>query len=74
MQQIKESFELEGTLKSYQVQLPCNAWEHLHLDQVAQSLAQPGLECLKGWVFHHISGQPVPVPHHPILKNFLCAI
>jgi len=36
--------------------LPCN--EHPQLDQVAQSLVQPGLESLQGRSFHHISGQP----------------
>ena len=35
------------------------------LDQVAQSLIQPALECIQGQGFHYLSGQPVPVSHHP---------
>jgi len=36
-----------------------------------QSLAQAGLECFQGWGIDHISGQPVPVFHHPHCKRFL---
>ena len=36
------------------------------LDQAAQSLIQPGLECLQGWGIHNLLGQPVPVRHHPL--------
>ena len=61
-------FELEGTLKSHLVQLPCNEQGHLQLHQVAQSPIQPDIECLQGWGIHHLSGQPVPVPHF-IVKN-----
>jgi len=32
---------------------------------------QPDLECLRRWGIHHLSGQPVPVPHHPYLKTLL---
>ena len=41
------------------------------LDQVAQGLIQPHLESLQGHSpgTHHISGQPVPVPHHPHCKR-----
>jgi len=53
-----ESLELEGTFKGHLVQLPCSEQEHPQLDQVAQSLVQPGLECLQGWGIHYIS-------HHP---------
>ena len=35
---IKESFELEGTLRGHVVQLSCNEQSHLKLHQVAQSL------------------------------------
>lgn len=36
-------------------------WLQIHLDQVAQSLIQPGLEHpLQGWGIHNFSGQPVP--------------
>ncbi|KAK4810053.1 hypothetical protein QYF61_005116 [Mycteria americana] len=40
---------------------------HLQLDQVAQSPIQPDLECFQGWGIYHLSGQPVPVLHHPHL-------
>jgi len=29
-----------------------------------------GLEHLQGWGIHHLSGQPVPVPHSPYCKIF----
>ena len=47
------------------------AWGHLSLDQVTQSLVQPDLEHFQGWGIYHLSGQPVPVPHHPHRKEFL---
>jgi len=62
---------LEGTFKGRLVQTPCNEQGHLPLDQVAQSLVQPDLECLSGWDIHHLSGQSVPVPHHPHSDEFL---
>ena len=71
---IKESFELEGTLKGHLVQHPCSQQEHLQLDQDAQSPSQPDLECLQGQGIRHISGQPVPVPHHPYSKILLLYI
>ena len=40
-----ESFEFEGTLKGHLVQLPCN--EQGQLNQVAQSLVHPDLDCLQ---------------------------
>jgi len=61
---IIEQFGLE-------VQPLCSEQGHLALDQVAQSPVQPGLECFQGWGSNHLSGQPVPVPHHPHYKNFL---
>ena len=39
------------------------------VDQVAQGLVQLSLESLQGQGIHHISGQPVPVPHHPLCKR-----
>ncbi|KAK4810853.1 LOW QUALITY PROTEIN: hypothetical protein QYF61_008825 [Mycteria americana] len=36
-------------------------------DQVAQSPVQPDLECFQGWGIYSLSGQPVPVSHHPHL-------
>jgi len=56
---------LEGTFKGHLVQLPCNKYGHLQLDQVAQSPVQPGLECFQGWGIYHLSGKLVPVFHHP---------
>ena len=44
---------------------------HLPPDQVAQSPIQPGLECFQGGGIHNLSGQPVPVSHHPPSKEFL---
>ena len=40
---------------------PCSEQGHLHLDQVAQSPLEPGLECFQGWGIHRLSGQPGPV-------------
>ena len=34
-----------------------------------QSSVQSDLECLQGWGIHHLSGQPVPAPHHPYNKK-----
>jgi len=64
-------FELEGTFKNHLVQLPCNEQRHLQLHQFAQSHIQPDLERLQGWGIHHLSGQPVPVLHHPYCKLLL---
>ena len=64
---IIESLELEGTFKGHQV-----LWKEQgqpQLNQVAQSLAHPDHECLQGWGIHHISGQPVLMPHHPHCKT-----
>ena len=68
---IIEWFGLEGTFKGHLVQPPCNEQGHLQLDQVAQSPVQPDLECFQGWGIYHLSGQPVPVFHHPHCKKFL---
>ncbi|KAK4823976.1 hypothetical protein QYF61_008595 [Mycteria americana] len=68
---IVERFGLEGTFKGHLVQPRCNEQGHLQLDQVAQSPVQPGLECFQGWSIYHLSGQPVPVFHHPQCKEFL---
>ncbi|KAK4813629.1 hypothetical protein QYF61_014389, partial [Mycteria americana] len=46
---------------------PLQEQGHLQLDQVAQSPVQPDLEGFQGWGIYHLSGQPVPVPHHPHL-------
>jgi len=39
------------------------------IDQIAQGLIHPRLENLQGRSINHISGQPVPVPHHPHCKR-----
>jgi len=62
---------MEGTFKGHLVQPLCNKQGHLKLDQVAQSPIQPGLECFQGWGIYHLSGQPVPVFHHPHGKKLL---
>ena len=62
---ITESFELEATLKGHLVPRSCKEQGHLPPDEVALSLVQP--DCPGS---HHLSGQDVPVPHHPPAKNF----
>ena len=62
-------FEFEDTSKGHLVQPSCNEQGHLQVDQDAQNPVQPDLECLQGHGFHHTSGQPVPVPHHPYCKQ-----
>ena len=62
---IIESFELEVTLKSHLVQIPCSEEGHLQLDQ---SSVQPDLEHLQR---QGISGQPASVPHHPYCEKFI---
>ncbi|NXW52635.1 RNZ1 protein, partial [Nyctiprogne leucopyga] len=44
----KNWFGLEGTFKLIQFQAPCQQQGHLPLDQVAQSLSQPGLQHFQG--------------------------
>ena len=68
---ITEQFELEGTFKDHLVQPPCSEQGHIPLDQVAQSPVQPDRECFQGGGIDHLSGQSVPVPHHPHGKKFL---
>ena len=64
-------FGLEGTFKGHLGQDPCNEKAHLQLDQVAQSPVRPDLEGSQGWGIYHLSGQPVPVFHHPHCKKCL---
>jgi len=68
---IIESFVLEGTPRGHLVQPPSSKQGNRQLDQVAQSPVQSGLECFQGWGLHCLSGQPVPVFHHPHCKEFL---
>jgi len=51
------------------VQLPCNEQRQAQLDQVTQDLIQPHYGSLQGQGINHISGRPVPVPHHPHCKG-----
>jgi len=65
-----ECFGLEGTFRGHPAQPPFSEQGYLQLDQVAQSPVQPGLEGFQGWGLHYLSGQLVPVFHHPYHKNF----
>jgi len=58
-----ECFGLERTFRGHLAQTPCS--------EVAQSPVQPGFKCFQGWGLHYLSGQPVPVFHHPHDKKFL---
>ena len=40
-----------------------------HSSTRCSELLQPDLGCLQGWDTHHLSGQPVPVPHHFYCKT-----
>jgi len=61
----------ERDLKDHLVPTPSCRQGHLPLDQVAQSPIQPGLEGFQGGGIHNLSGQPVPLCHHPHCKEFL---
>ena len=61
-------FELERTPKGHLVQLPVGTLTAL---SDAQSPIQPDAGYLQGWGFHHLSGQPVPLPHHPYYEKLL---
>lgn len=37
---------------------------------VGKGPIRPSLEQLQGWGAHNLSGQPVPVPHPPLSKEF----
>ena len=69
-QRIIECFGLEGTFRGHLAKPPCSE-QGYQLGQVAQSIVQPGLECFQGWGLQYLSGQPVPVFHHPYGKKFL---
>ena len=56
------------------VPTPCHGQRHLPLDQVAQSLIQPGLEHSQGEGIYNFSEQPVPVSHHPQSKEFFSSV
>jgi len=63
----------KGPLRSSST-TPCYRQGPLPLDQVAQRPILPGLEHLQGWVTHSFSWQPVPVPYHPLRKEFISNI
>jgi len=71
LRRIIECFALEETCKGHLVQSPCSEQGHLQLDQVAQSPVQPDLERFHVWGVCYLSGNPVPVLHHPHRKKFL---
>jgi len=65
---IIESFELEGTLKAIRSHsLQCTG-----IPTAPSVLRAPWLSARMG--HHHLSGQPVPVPHHPYLKRLFSYI
>ena len=68
---IKESqnhFELEEILKGHPVQLPTMNRDTYSSIRVLR--AWPILTTnVQRWGIHHLSGQPVPVPHHPYRKE-----
>ena len=64
---------LEETSRINKIQLPCHRQGCQALDQVLDQIAQgpdrPSLKHLQGWGIHNLSGQPVPVPHHPLREK-----
>jgi len=62
-------FGLEGAFQGHLVQPLCNEQVHPQLDHTAQSPVQPNLECFQECGIYHLSGQPVPVFHHPHCKK-----
>jgi len=71
VQRIIECFGLERTFKGHLAQPPCSEQGHLQPDQVAQSSIQPDLERFQAQGLHYLSGQLVPVFHHPHCKKCL---
>ena len=45
-----------------------------HLEQAAQDLVQAGFEYLQRRRIHKLSGQPVPVLHHPQREEVLTSL
>lgn len=69
-QRTTERFVLKRTLK-HLVPTPCYGQWHIPLDDDAQSSIQSGHEHFQRWDIHSFSDQPVPLPHHPLSKEFL---
>ena len=68
---IIERFGLEKIFNIIQFWLPCHG-QGLHPpDQAVQGPIQPDLEHLQGWGVHSFPAQPVPMPHHPLSKEFI---
>ena len=60
-------------LKGHLVPTPCcrQRCQPLNqaLHQAARGPIQPGFEHLQGWGIHHLSGLPVPGPHHNLSEK-----
>jgi len=63
-----------GTYRGHLAELACNEQGHFQLDQAAETPVQPDLECFQGWGIYHLSGQPMPMFHHPHCKKFVPSI
>jgi len=68
---ITESQGLEGTSRDHPVQSPAKAST---LQLVTQVGVQLGLEYLPRRRLHNLSGQPVPVLHHPYCIKVLLRV
>jgi len=62
---------VEKDHSAHPVPTPCYVQGRQPADQAAQSHIQPGLECLQGWGFHSLLGQPVQCVTTLGVKNFL---
>ena len=51
--------------------VPIHQQGYIPLEQVVQSPIQPGLAHFQRWGIYIFSGQPVSVPHHSHIKQFL---
>lgn len=65
---------VRNDLKDHLIPTACYGQGLLTLDQVAQSPIKHGLEHYQGWGVHNLSGQFVPVPHHPLSKELVSKI
>ena len=71
---ITACFGLEGTFHTISFQPPRHRQGRQPPHQAAHSSIQPGLEHLQGEGIHSLSGQLVPVSHHPHSNAFLVNI
>ena len=58
-------------LKAHLFPAPCHGQYFHPPDHGAQEPIQLAFEYLQGWGTHSLSGQPAPVPHHPLSKEYL---